>query len=124
MNIFRNEFNIKSAKEFLKQSCYKTKSNEFQNLYYIKPSLNENSKDRTLSKTEKKSSYFNFNENSSLLKQSSTKEDSSSKYGKFSSFYTYRDLSQNKNLSPRNEDSIIFNPREIIIKDVHTLKKE
>ena len=113
MNIFQNEMmSIKSAKEFLKQSNYSTKSTELKNCYYIKSSLNDVAKTpRESQKTERKTS--NHNENSTFLRLSGSKEDSFSKIGKLSSFFTHRDRSQNKNVSlTKNEESFVLNPKE------------
>lgn len=105
---------IKSAKEFLKQSNYSTKSSELKNCYYIKSSLNDVAKTpRESQKTERKASNLNHNENSTFLKLSGSKEDSFSKIGKLSSFFTHRDRSQNKNVSlTKNEESFVLNPKE------------
>ena len=116
MNIFQNEMmNIKSAKEFLKQSNYSTKSSELKNCYYIKSSLKEVAKTpRESQKTERKTWNLNHNENSTFLRLSGSKEDSFSKIGKLSSFFTHRERSQNKNnvLLTKNEESFVLNPKE------------
>lgn len=117
ISFLKKSIKINDAREFIKQPI-DTLAKNIEDHYFIKYSLNDKPKNKTISKSKYSNLFANSDETSNFLKQSSTKEESFSKNERLSSFCTYRESIKKKSISRvcNLDDSFIFDPKDITIK--------